>query len=177
MESVFKTVHLKTSKIISYGANGQPIFETIVQKLRSNGNNDDFEAVIAVTPAVGYASVEVVGVFDLKTHEPIEGAIKKYQAKVDAILKPQPVEETQDVTAVIEENKQLKENMAKIMDRLDAMENKADTTPVTPVTEDSDAEYKAELKAEIKSLGGRIQGLITIDQLEARRDSLTNPED
>ena len=83
-------------------------------------------------------------------------------------------EEVEDVTAIVEENKQLKESMAQIMARLDAMENKGAVSE--PLQANDDAEYKAELKAEIKALGGKLQGLITIDQLEKRLSELNNED-
>tara|TARA_R110002126_G_scaffold57442_1_gene152189 strand:+ start:1591 stop:2100 length:510 start_codon:yes stop_codon:yes gene_type:complete len=168
-----KTVHVKTKRIVSYGGGGQPIFETINQKVRSNGVNDDFEQLVAILPVVGYTEAVVIGVFTLKPHAPVD-EIEEYQKIVDASLNPQPEEEIEDVTAIVEENKQLKESMAQIMARLDAMENKA---PVSePLKANDDAEYKAELKAEIKALGGKLQGLITIDQLEKRLSELNNED-
>ena len=156
-----RTVHVQTKKVSSYDGKGLPIIETITQKVRSNGSNDEFEALCAIALATGYLSLEVVKVLNTKTKKEVD-EVEKYQAILDSFI--EPAEEPVDLQT---ENETLKAQNEAILKRLEALESKG--------SKDDEKEYRDELKAEIEELQGKpLKGGFTTEVLEMKRDELLN---
>lgn len=161
-----RTVHLQTKRILSHDRKGQSVFETIVQKLRSNGINDDFEQTVSRLNAVGYADVTVMAVFELGNHKEVD-EIEKYQKIINDVIEPE-----EEVANPIEaENKSLRADLDEIKATLAVLEMKGiDFTQVDK--EETPEEYRKEVQEAIKALGGSIKGMNTIEQLENRLEEL-----
>lgn len=183
-----KTVHVQTKKITGYDNDGESMVETLVIKLRTNGNNGPFEEFLKVIHNNKYKSLTVVGVYSPAY---VDESGKKVEDKlstegVEAFQKlinevKNPVKATKvDYKALSEKQSDM---MSEMMERLEALEGKnKDAYNQSYSTESggteslimiqADEETKKELRDEILSLGGKVQGLKSVEGLEKRLKEL-----
>jgi hypothetical protein len=159
-----------TKKVMGINRKGLLNHETITQKLNDLGPLGGFNSLLEKLPVLGYASVEVVGVYDSQTNEISisDKDLDFYQEQIDNILDEKPVEKAVDYKALSE--KQAKDNAA-MLERFEALEAKFEDGK-KPVQVDEDEDLKKQLRAEIKEIGGTTQGIRTVAKLEEKLKEL-----
>ncbi len=170
-----KTIHVQTSKVSGHDVNGEPIKEVLVTKLRANGANGPFEEFLKVIKNNKFTKLVVVGIYTpefindkkekVSAKLETEKGFEKYQTLLDEVLNP-----TKEV--VVDYKAKYEEQEARLA-KLEAAiaGGNSDTTGEGGDGAGED-EYKKELQEEIKELGGKYQGLHTIEGLEKRLEEL-----
>ena len=162
-----KTLHVQTKKVTSHNSKGEPNFEELVLKLGEFKPFDNFVKHLFVS---NYSSVNVIGYFDSLTGKNGDDVdvLSQFQYKIDQFINNVP-EVVTDYKALSE--KLSKENEA-LDQRLSNLENiikQNNKTSEEPSEEDA---RKSALREEIRALGGKSQGLKTIESLSNRLEEL-----
>jgi DNA-binding NtrC family response regulator len=160
-----KTIHVKTRKVVAHKANREPVYEEVTQKL---SELNPFKTFVKLIIANGYASADVVGVYDSNTKEVSteESVISVYQEQIDNAFDP-----------VKEKIVDYKAKAESLEERLKALEELVSSQSNNTKKSDPDEEYKQELKDRVKELGGKLNGLTTVDSLENKIKELEESED
>jgi len=147
--SQFKTVHVKTVKVVGQNAQLEPIYENLIIKL----SNHEWPLWVDKCLLHGYKSVEVIDVLigkeSVKTPELLAGL----QSQIDIKLKPVVVKKT-DPSGEIEALKAANDALLK---RLEVLESKTD----------EDKSERAELIQMANELGLKFAKNIKTDALKS----------